>query len=242
MPRTCIINYASGAWYPRGQERLCRSLVDVQFFKLGDIFAFNETTLSCPPHQAIPYGFKVAAFNYVLERGYKVVLWCDAAVWAIKPLDTIFDYIEEHGHIFFQAGWNCAQWTSDACLKQMDVSRDAAERMSQYMGCCMGFNFDHPRSIEFMKRLTGYAWDGICFPGAWSNEAQQVSTDPRCLGHRHDQTVGSIIASQLGMDQIVGHETYFAYYNSSGNVPYHYGQPNDMSGIKDSVVLLSQGM
>lgn len=243
MPKTCIINYASGAWYPRGQDRLFRSLIDVQFFKLGDVFIFkNEAELKCPAHSRVPYGFKVAAFNRAADLGYKLILWCDAAVWAHKPLDPLFEHIEREGHVFFQGGWNCAQWTSDNCLVQMEVTRDQAEKMPMYMACCMGLNLENPRSVEFLTRLNKYAWDGISFIGDWHNDHQQVSKDPRCLGHRHDQSVGSILAHQLGMEQIVGHETFFAYYNNKAGIPYQYGQQNDLTGIKESVVMLTQGM
>lgn len=244
MPKkNCIINYASGSWYPRGQERLYRSLVDTRFTELGDVYAFrNENELRCPSHQLVPYGFKIAAFNHAANLGHRLILWCDAAVWAIKPLDPIFEHIEEHGHIFFAGGWNCAQWTSDACLERMGVTRDAAEKMPMYMACCMGLDLNNPRSAKFLADLTTYAWDGVSFRGDWNNDRHQVSGDARCLGHRHDQSVGSILASQMGMDQTIGHETFFAYYNNPAGVPYQYGQANDMTGIKDSVVLLTQGM
>ncbi len=240
----CIINFARGAWYPRGQRRLVQSLLDVRYPTLGD-FAFfqNETELGCPPHEEVPYGFKVAAFNHVAGMGFKLILWCDAAVWAIKPLDPLFDRLKNEGHLFFTGTWgNCARWTSDACLKQMDVTRDEAEKMPHYMACCMGLNLNHPRSVEFLTRLTRYAWDGISFHGSWTNDHQEVSADPRCHGHRHDQSVGSILASQLGMEQIPSANAPFAYYNNAAGTPYRYGEANDMTGVRENVVLLSQGM
>lgn len=238
MKDTCIINFARGAWYPRGQARLAQSLRDVGY--QGDVFLFNdERVVSMPPHEMMPYAFKIGAFNHVADLGYKKILWCDAAVFAIKNLDQVFEHISTHGHILFQSGFNCAQWTSDACLSAMAVSRDEAERMTMYMACCMGLDLTNPRSKKFLERLTYYGMDGHCLPGAWRNENKEVSLDPRCQGHRHDQSVGSIVAAQLGMEVIVGHDTYFAYFT---NGVYNYGQPNNMTGIKDSVVMLTQGM
>ena len=243
MPKTCIINYANGGWYPNGQNRLLRSLVDTQFLKLGDIIIFkNESELKCPPHSQLHYGFKIAAFNRAVDLGYKIILWCDAAVWAHKPLKPLFEHIEHEGHVFFTGGWNCAQWTSDACLTQMQVSRDEAEKIPMYMACCMGLNLENPRSVEFLTRLNKYAWDGISFIGAWHNDRHQVSQDARCLGHRHDQSVGSILAYQLGMEHLIGHKTFFTYYNNKAGIPYRYCQQNDLTGIAESVVMLSQGM
>lgn len=238
MKKHCIINFAKGFWYPQGQARLLRSLRDTGY--AGDCFTWSdERAISAPPHEMMPYAFKIAAFNYAVAAGYKLVLWCDAAVFAIRPVDVIFEHIEKYGHILFQSGFNCAQWTSDACLAACGVSRDEAEKMTMYMACCMGIDVDHLRSREFLRRLTERALDGVSLPGAWRNEDKSVSQDPRCQGHRHDQSAGSIIAAQLGMDVIVGHETYFSYFT---NGVYNYGGQNNMNGIKDSVVMLSQGM
>lgn len=238
MKKTCIINFAKGHWYPRGQARLLQSLRDTGYE--GDVFHWNdERALSVPPHEMMPYAFKIGAFNHVADLGYRQILWCDAAVFAIKPVTPIFDHIEREGHVFFHSGFNCAQWTSDACIAACGITRDDAEKMPMYMACCMGLNLDNPRSADFLKRLTERALDGVSLPGAWRNEGHEVSHDPRCQGHRHDQSIGSILAAQLSMEVIIAHHTYFAYY---GNGVYQYGAPNDMTGVKDSVVMLTQGM
>lgn len=239
MKETCVINFAKGAWYPRGQARLGQSLRDVGY--TGGFYGWNdEHALMVPPHEMQPYAFKIGAFQEAKRLGYRKILWCDAAVFAIKSIQPIFDHIEREGHVFFQSGFNCAQWTSDACLSAMAVNRDEAEKMTMYMACCMGLDLDNQRSSEFLDRLTNYSMTGDCLPGAWRNDNHEVSMDPRCQGHRHDQSVGSIVAAQLGMEVIVAHHNYFAYYM---NGVYQYGQPNnDMTGIKDSVVMLTQGM
>jgi hypothetical protein len=236
---TCIINFAKGHWYPRGQARLIQSLKDTGFD--GDLYCWNdEKQIGAPPHEMMPYAFKIAAFNRVADMGYRRILWCDAAVFAIKSIQPVFDHIKQHGHVLFHSGFNCAQWTSDACLNVAHITRDEAEKMPMYMACCMGLDLDNPRSVEFLRRLTQQALDGVSLPGAWRNDQNQVSQDPRCQGHRHDQSIGSLVAAQLGMEVIIAHHTYFAYY---GPGVYQYGAPNnDMSGIQDSVVLLTQGM
>lgn len=236
--KTCIINFAKGAWYPAGQQRLVRSLRDVGYD--GDVLTFNEEAqVRAPSHQSQPYAFKIGAFNLAASLGYRSILWCDAAVFAIKPITPIFDHIAQHGHILFQSGFYCSQWTSDVCLKACGISRDEASRMLMYMACCMGLSLDHARSVEFLRRLTERAADGVSLPGAWRNDNHEVSSDLRCSGHRHDQSIGSILAAQMGMDVIVPHETYFAYYTRG---VYRYGCANDMTGIQPSVVMLSQGM
>jgi len=236
----CIINFARGAWYPRGQARLLSSLKDTGFS--GGVFAWSsEAMLGCAGHDLLPYYFKIAAFNKVASMGYRLILWCDAAVWARKPIDPLLEEIDRAGHVLFEAGWNCAQWSSDNCLNAMGVTRDEAEKMPMYMACCMGLNLNVPRAAEFLRRLTANCNERT-LPGNWTNHQGEVSGDARCLGHRHDQAVGSILASKMGMPLTVGHETFFQYYNNKAGIAFQYGQSNDMSGIKDSVVMLSQGM
>lgn len=238
MKKHCLINFAKGAWYPRGQARLLQSLKDTGYD--GDVYAWSdESHLAVPGHESMPYAFKIGAFNHVAALGHKIILWCDAAVFAIKNIQPIFDHIEREGHILFHSGFNCAQWTSDVCLEQCSVTRDEAEKMPMYMACCMGLNLDHPRSAEFLRRLTERALDGVSLPGAWNNTGNSVSKDLRCQGHRHDQSIGSLIAAQMQMEIIIAHHTYFAYY---GHGPYHYGGVNNMEGIQDSIVMLTQGM
>jgi len=239
---TAIINFGKGAWYPRGSARLRQSLMDVRY--PGHVYGWSdENALNCPPHEKVPYAFKVAAFHAAARAGHKLILWCDSAVFAIKPVDPIFEQIERDGYIFFASGFYCGQWTSDICLQQMKVTREDAWKMPMYMACCMGLDLTKPRSQDFLARLTEHAMDWKCFPGDWRNDRGQVSKDPRCEGHRHDQSVGSILSNQMGMvPHTIGHDTFFHYYNNAAGIPYRYGQANDMTGIKESVLFLTQGM
>lgn len=225
----CVVNFGKGAWYPRGRQRLLDSLKGVGY--AGGILSYtDESQIGAPTHQQAPYAFKTSCFLRAQEAGHDVVLWCDCSVWAIRPLDALLEHVRREGHVFFQGGWNCAQWSTDSSLESLGVTRDEAEKLPMLMACCMGLDLTNPRSAEFLRRWHEKAMDGHTFAGPWSNEGQACSKDPRCLGHRHDQTAASVIGGLLGMEQIVGHESHFAYY---------YGK---MEEIKDSVCLLAQGM
>jgi len=226
MNKTCIINYASGSWYPRGQDRLVKSLCDVGN---GDIPCFawkNHEELGCPPHVEVPYAFKPYALEHARNMGYELALWCDASVWAVKNIQPVFDYLSEHSHLFFYNA-NIGRFTSDACLQGFNLSRDEAMNMNMLMGICMGFNLTAPVTQEFLRQWLEKSKDGFSFPGTWNNVEQQVSTDPRCVGHRHDQSVASIIAHNLKMKLVVDSETCFTYY---------------IPKMPDCVVLTAQGM
>lgn len=243
MNKRCIVNFAKNGdfpnlWYLRGQERLRRSLQDVGWD--GDFLAYNdELQVDALPHRIMPYAFKYAALMKSVKAGYQTLLWLDASVFAIKPLDPFFDYIEKNGYAFFSAGFNCAQWTNDNALSVMRLSRDEAEKIPMYMALCMGFNIQHPRTYQFLDQLAYYATNTTAFRGNWTNDYKTESNDARCLGHRHDQSVGSILAAKYGMELPGSDVNFLAYYN---NGLYNYGGQNDMTGIQDSVCLLAQGM
>jgi hypothetical protein len=233
-----IVNLANGAWYPRGQARLLQSLKDVGF--PGRVFAYSDPAqVGAPPHNERPYAFKIEALKRARQEGCDLVLWADAAVWAVKPLDGLFEHIEREGHVFFHSGFNVAQWSSDSALRWFGITRDQAEQMVMLFACCFGLNLANERSVEFLTRLDE---SQETFPGSWTNDQHQVSQDPRCAGHRHDQTAASIIAAQLGMEVIVGHTTFFQYYANPGSTAFVYGGQNDNSLMNPEPVLWTQGM
>jgi hypothetical protein len=71
--------------------------------------------------------------------------------------------------------------------------------MSHAMACIIGISFRSEVCnniyIEYLKA----AKDGM-FKGSWSNENQEVSTDNRVLGSRHDQTCLGFIANKLSLN------------------------------------------
>lgn len=234
--KTCVINFARGGWYSQGQRRLKESLNEANFS--GDTLFFdNEQQIGAPSHQTCPYGFKPYALATAIKLGYTHVLWADASVWAIRNIQPMFEHIDKQGWMFFHN--TCTgNWTSDACLDVFHISRDKAMKMDMLMGICMGFNMTHPTTQQFFLEWLACAYDGKTFPGSWTNHNHEVSQDPRVYGHRHDQSVASILADKLGMSYLVPHETYFQYYENKKKGIFD----GDFSLIKPRVVMVAQGL
>jgi len=238
MPKTCVINFARGNWYRAGQDRLEASLLEAGY--QGDMLLFkDETELGCPPHEEVPYAFKPYALKKATDMGYEVVLWADASVWAIRPIEPALNLIVTQGHLFFY-NCKCDTWTSDACMQGFGLIRDQLEIMPHLMGICMGWDMRRPKCQIFLERWMEKAKDGFSFPGSWTNHNHEVSNDPRVKGHRHDQAVGSILAWQLDMKLVISQDTVFQYYTNPQSISFFENPTYEL--IQPGVVLVAQGM
>ena len=208
--KRCIINFANNARnYLVGQERMRKSMLKYAQ-EASFMFHQNEALFDCPSHKEVPYAFKPYLFQYAREMGYDVILWVDASIYAIKPLKPVFDYMERIGCYFEKAlpkFWT-GEWSSDVALKNLNVSRTEAMGIKELAATVMGLDFRSEIANRFFDKWFGYAQDGQTFVGDWTNERLQVSSDPRVKGHRHDQTVASILANQMNI-KLLEHHTFF---------------------------------
>lgn len=223
----CIINLATGH-YIKGQQRLRQSLIDVGF--KGDFFGYtHESQVGAPVHKSNPYAFKVYCFEEALRKGYKQILWVDASIWAIKSLDPIWAALNKRGYMKQYAGHLAGTWANDKCLDYFGITRDEAMKMEMHgNGGFFALDFDVPIAVKFFNKWK-QAMEAGMFKGEWNNNLMTESQDPRCKGHRHDMSCGSIIANQLGM---------FAYPKHSlmAYVGGQYGEP------PETTVMHARGM
>lgn len=234
--RKAIVSFADGSGnYAKALMRLEHSLKAVNFD--GDFKGYNDYAhIGSKQHKtapdAIPYQFKPMAINKAIDEGYDMLLWCDSVVYATKSNEPIFEQIKRDGYIFFDnIGYSIGDYTSDACLAKFGMSREEAFNSKMIMACVMGFDLTNPIAIEFLNKYIEASKDGISYPGAWSNNNLEVSNDMRVKGHRHDQSVASIIIKQIGLKITNAQETFFAYTSHKGIVK-----------IADTVCLWSEGL
>ncbi|NCX55608.1 MAG: hypothetical protein EBW87_00195 [Burkholderiaceae bacterium] len=222
-----VVSFADGAGtYAKALMRLELSLKQVDF--TGIFKGINDYGhIGSPLHKnspgAIPYAFKPFSIKKAIEEGARYILWCDSAVYATKSIDPVFDHIKKHGYLFFNnIGFSIGDYTSDACLDKWGMSRSESFNHPMIMACVMGFDIEHPQARKFLDLYIGAVSDGVSYPGSWTNEDLQVSNDMRCRGHRHDQSVASIIVAQMGLTITHAQQTYFAYDAHKGCVPINF--------------------
>lgn len=204
--RQTIINAAIGHWYPKGQDRLVRSLIhhgwagEITTWK--DIWPNNNYDKSCP------YNIKAAAFEAAIQRGFTHIFWVDSSMWAIRNPQPLFNIINDHGIYVETNGFNCAQECSDNCLGYFGIHRDEAEKMPMCSSGLLGINITNPLGKEFIDSWITAAKDGA-FKGSRFHDNQ--SADPRFQHHRQDQSAASIILNIMGV-KMHPLGTRFVYY------------------------------
>jgi hypothetical protein len=195
--RRAVLSVAAGHWYPTGQQRLFDSLEE-RGENATRLFWRDRYPPGCPTHEEVPYSFKPYAFQEARRLGFDQALWLDASCWLIRPLDTVWGRMADDGWFLEPDGNMVGEWISDQALELLQLGRDEALGMGLMEGKLIGLDFRNPVASRFLDEWTRLAELGG-FNGAWSNRSEEVSTDARCSGHRHDIACGSPVAHRLGM-------------------------------------------
>jgi hypothetical protein len=176
------------------QRSVAKTQPDIPLFSFHDFHFINS-----PRHRDDPYAFKMHSIEYVHNKGYDIVIWCDSPSRLVKRIDDWIPEIERVGVYLQKDGWACGQWANDRALDWFGKTRDEAMNISSVYACIMAFDFRHPITSQFLDMWKECRKAGL-FRGAWKNDTKTESQDERCLGHRHDQTCAELIADKLGIE------------------------------------------
>lgn len=222
-----------------GIERLQASLLAAGFD--GDfIYWDSDYPEGSPTHRESPCGFKPFCFAAAAAQGYESILWLDATVTAIQPIEFLFQSIEREGYVFFAEDHSVGEYCKDEALAPLGITREASLGMRSCWACAIGLDMRDPRAGRFLKEWQSLATDGITFPGPrWSGVRgfpAAASSDPRVKGHRYDQTAASVIALRLGMNRWHSKDTFARFLRNSrravptrlaGAQPHSFTAPAD---------------
>ena len=217
--KTLIINVAAGSNYVKKQKRLINSIK--QFHNDFDYLIYSEKMPpNCPSHKDVPYAFKPYAMLEAKRLGYHNLFWLDTSLVLRKPMTPLIDYVKEHGHYIQVNGWNTGQWCTDAACKSLGIDREESFKMGHCMGTMLCLDISNKRSSDFLDQWYQYANDGVSFIGPWNNKDNLCSADKRVLGHRHDQTVASIVSLRIKMEWKMT-EGFLSYCRHDEKPPTH---------------------
>jgi hypothetical protein len=238
----CVVNVVTGTdkHYHRGQKRL-REQVE----KLGNckILCWKDPLPSnWAKHKDVPYGFKVMALLEAAKE-YDSVLWLDSFVVPIASMEPLWEQIEADGYFLVKKDEEINyEWTADSAYPELfpDMTLKEARKLNktipQAIGGVIGLNVTKigGEILSEYKRLM----DRGAFHGPWANancpdrpkynENDENHVTAPCgpqdvKGHRHDQSVISVIAYRLGLT-LTKEPVPYAYMNpASGTIVLHDG-------------------
>lgn len=197
--KAVIICAGIGGWYGAGVRRLVRTLNFEGWG--GSIMTWEDYPQNCPPHNEVPYYFKIAAFEEAIAKGFTHILWVDASFFSVANPMKIFDIINEQGYYFFSSGYNLAQSVNDNALSYLGLSRDEAEKQTEWASGCVGINLENPDGNALYYLWKEYMDCGLS-KGSRLHDGQ--SSDPRFLFHRQDQSCLGLAAWKLGLSNQKG--------------------------------------
>lgn len=202
-----IVNVSVGS--ARYCQHCCRLSHELLKQPIGatSLFWMNMLPPHSPSHDAVPYAFKVYAIAASRRMGYSSILWMDSSIVPLENLEPLWAEIEEKGYWFSEnfpcartdERYNCGQWTSDAALEPLGITREEAFNIPLVIATSFGLDFKHKIAGTFFDEWVRLAEGKQAFIGPWANTHGEASPDPRVLGHRHDQTAASVLAYRLGM-------------------------------------------
>jgi len=196
-PLCCIVNVATPPYWG-GQQRQATML---QEFTNIPYKHWKSEPLGSPSHKDNPYAFKIYAIEQARPEGYDQILWLDASVYPVKDITPVWDWLTEKGIFMEEAGHWVGQWCPDRVLNYFGITREQAMKMPMFSAGFVGLDFRRMDSQQFFERWKRAMLDGM-FKGDWTE-------------HRHDMTVGSIIANQMGL---------VSKYSSGGNFFSYIGE------------------
>ena len=161
----------------------------------------NQYPPNSPSHQQAPYAFKYFALKHALDEGYKKIIWLDSICSIKGDTKELISILDNNGYFFPPDGWWVGQWCKDSALEPLGINREESFNIPVLAAKHLGFNFEDKRNIKILEDFKYYIDlnNGETLRGSWTNNNKEVSSDPRVLGHRHDQTVLSVLAWKQSM-------------------------------------------
>lgn len=207
--KPCIVSCGTGWNYGAGVDRLESSLKYHGY--LGDTMFWKTLPDGCPePVGDGQYNFKVYAIQAAIEAGYKVILWLDASLYAIRDVMPIFDYIIDNGLFFFRTGYPLSATATDKLLHFAQEEREDLIDVPEHATGAVGINLNHSAGEAFWAEWRIYMKAGM-FGGNRVRDRSD-STHPLFFFSRQDQSSASMILHKMGITEIGHEKRWISYY------------------------------
>lgn len=169
------------------------------------------------------YAAKPAVLDDLVKEGSsEAVILLDANFYAVNTLYPLVKHIRETGYYLCRNGYKVGEWATDACLRLMGMEREEAMEIDDVSSYCVGVHTDRKSASMLVSAWAAHCKDVNKIAGPHTNSAASkegrnvgwCSGDPRCLGHRHDQTILSILRHRSCMNELCERPKFTAYAGS----------------------------
>ena len=218
MTNRIIVSCGFGSpGYIKGIARLAESIAK-NFKEAVRFHGIVEEPASAPHHRTNPYAFKPFMVKEAMSQAIHQVLWMDSSCYFIGDVQHYWDLLEHDGLMLIRGGWSNRQWCSDHAANVMQAT-DSELHADHLAACFMGFDLRKPVARMFLDEWWSYSF-GSAFAGTpdisqiasmRTNDHGQCGPNPPILGHRHDQTVASILAARMKIKLHDVESSRFAY-------------------------------
>ena len=238
--RRAVVNVATNEYYRKGQDRLAKSFREID--PMAELKLYHDMPEGCPKHADRPYAFKAFAMREA-SRGCDVVLWCDALILPIRPMEPFWQQVERDGYFLVQGAESNYPWTAESAYQELfpgmslAAARELNKKIPQIVGGIIAVDFRSRIGSDFFEEYFRLASSTTAFCGPWANTNCQTKpnygptssyTTGPCgeadvIGHRHDQSAASVIAWNLRM-KLSQYPVPYAYtIPSEGTILLHDG-------------------
>ncbi len=223
-----IVCCGIGAHYDRGY-RSTLNHCDVYEPGTWQLFSHDYPD-GCPPQHVSQYAFKIYAMQRAIDAGFRYVLWMDAAFQPIASLEPLWAHIEQHGwFVPVQRDAVLGNWASDAMLDLVVMLREYAMKIPLCFSGIVGLDMASPlgkniwQAWKTLFEMGAFLGPHLNEPGVephpWGQKiAGHCSDDPRCCGHRHDESALSVVLADLGL---APRTEFLTLYNADGIIGHH---------------------
>ena len=186
-----IVSLGIGGIYPKLLNRLRESCLK---FKI-EHWLWNEYPPGARLHRKSPYGFKIHVIKQALRKGFKTIVWADAAAYVVKDPSTFFHLVEEKGVLFLGHGDRLHKYVNDKSLNLFKLKRNDTKVHWLISGTVYGFDFTHETANDFFEE-----WEFYEKNDWFKEDGQKPAGD--FLSHRHDEAIASLMLIKYGIEDV----------------------------------------
>ena len=192
--KTVLVSLATNSyWYPKGMERLQAS-VRIHAPEVATAFYMGEDSVGAPRQDDASHAFKKFAIARAMRQNPDAqhFVWIDVSMWLVRDLEPLYRRLLTPGWFAASSGTDIGTWTMDHCFDEMNVKRDDYAARTMLASGFFALSLGVPECEAVLADL--FATSNRAFHGPkWGDPNAAVK------GHRHDQSVLSILWHKHGL-------------------------------------------